>query len=240
MDPHPSRDPAIQQGITEIVGDVPGHAGHEGPRRGKRSAIANHAAAFSAESGLTSARPINPTRQSGGAPAWSATVKGTSQSGAHEALSEGRHQVVDVVKLRGRCQEHDAEEAVRRAACRSPSRAHTGCPSRAAGRARSPRRSCPAAGHLRHGVEGRHAAPRRSCRESRSARSVVSSARSRSAARNATWCDRSPVSAAVTAYCIGTGLHSRPSASFLIAAITSSSRGLRPTASQPARQPGAR
>ncbi len=71
-------------------------------------------------------------------------------------------------------------------------------------------------------------------------RFVVSSARSRSAARNATWCERSPVRAAVTAYCIGTGLHNRPSASFLRAAITSSRRGLRPTASQPARQPGVR
>ena len=71
-------------------------------------------------------------------------------------------------------------------------------------------------------------------------RAVVSSARSRRAARVASWCERSPVSAAVMAYCIGPGLQSRPSASFLIAASTLSMRGERPTASQPARQPGAR
>ena len=71
-------------------------------------------------------------------------------------------------------------------------------------------------------------------------RVVVRAARSRSACRNATWCERSPVSAAVTAYCIGPGLHSRPSASFLMAASASSSRGVAPTAIHPARQPGAR
>ena len=42
------------------------------------------------------------------------------------------------------------------------------------------------------------------------------------------------------AYCIGTVLHRRPSASFLTAATTSSSRGERPMAIQPVRQPGAR
>ena len=71
---------------------------------------------------------------------------------------------------------------------------------------------------LRHRVERALAAPRTTCRESRSCASW-SARRARAAAwRNATWCDRSPVSAAVTAYCIGPGLHSRPSASFLIAA----------------------
>src|SRR6187431_3239920 len=65
-------------------------------------------------------------------------------------------------------------------------------------------------------------------------------ARSASAARNDTWCERSPVSAAVTAYCIGPGLHRRPSASFLIAASAGSSRGDDPTAIHPARHPGAR
>ena len=48
------------------------------------------------------------------------------------------------------------------------------------------------------------------------------------------------MSAGAIAYCIGTVLQSRPSASFLIAATTSSSRGERPTAIQPVRQPGAR
>ena len=42
------------------------------------------------------------------------------------------------------------------------------------------------------------------------------------------------------AYCIGTVLHSRPSASFFTAATTSSRRGERPHAIQPVRQPGAR
>ncbi len=69
---------------------------------------------------------------------------------------------------------------------------------------------------------------------------VVSSARTRSACRKAIWCERSPFRAAVTAYCIGPGLHSRPSASFLMAASASSSRGVGATAIQPARQPGAR
>ena len=41
-------------------------------------------------------------------------------------------------------------------------------------------------------------------------------------------------------YSIGPVLHSRPSASFLIPASTSSSRSVRPTAIQPVRQPGAR
>ena len=45
--------------------------------------------------------------------------------------------------------------------------------------------------------------------------------------------------AAVTACCIGPLLQSRPSASFLIAARTGSSRGLRPTTIQPDRHPGA-
>src|SRR5215204_1820681 len=69
---------------------------------------------------------------------------------------------------------------------------------------------------------------------------VVTRARSASALRNAGWCERSPVSAAVTAYCIGPGLHRRPSASFLMAASAGSRRGDDPTAIQPARQPGAR
>ena len=47
---------------------------------------------------------------------------------------------------------------------------------------------------------------------------VVSSARSWSAARNSCWCDRSPLSAATIACSIGPVAHSRPSASFLIAA----------------------
>ena len=51
---------------------------------------------------------------------------------------------------------------------------------------------------------------------------------------------RSPLSAAVIAYSIGPVAHSRPSASFFTAASTSSSRSVRPTAIQPARQPGAR
>jgi hypothetical protein len=42
------------------------------------------------------------------------------------------------------------------------------------------------------------------------------------------------------AYCIGPVLHKRPSASFLIAASTSSRRGVLPTTIHPARQPGAR
>ena len=42
------------------------------------------------------------------------------------------------------------------------------------------------------------------------------------------------------AYCIGTVLHSRPSASLRTAATTSSKRGERPIAIQPVRQPGAR
>ena len=53
-------------------------------------------------------------------------------------------------------------------------------------------------------------------------------ARSASACRKATWCERSPLSAAATAYCIGPGLQSRPSASFLTAASTASSRGVAP------------
>src|SRR5438552_3315398 len=69
---------------------------------------------------------------------------------------------------------------------------------------------------------------------------VVSVARSWSAARNETWCERSPRSAAVTAYCMGTVLHSRPSASFPRAAVTSFNRGDRPTPIQPVRHPGAR
>ena len=48
------------------------------------------------------------------------------------------------------------------------------------------------------------------------------------------------VSAAAIAYSIGPVAQSRPSASFLIAASTSSMRGVRLTAIQPARQPGAR
>ena len=48
------------------------------------------------------------------------------------------------------------------------------------------------------------------------------------------------MSAAVTAYCIGPGLHSLPSASFLMAASAGSRRGVDPTAIQPARHPGAR
>src|SRR3954469_14808415 len=70
--------------------------------------------------------------------------------------------------------------------------------------------------------------------------SAVSVARSLRAARNVTWCDLSPVSAAVTAYCIGTVLQRRPSASLRIALATSSSRGDRPIDSHPVRQPGAR
>ena len=42
------------------------------------------------------------------------------------------------------------------------------------------------------------------------------------------------------AYCIGTVLQRRPSASFRIAPATASIRGDRPTAIHPARQPGAR
>src|SRR3954467_10922314 len=68
----------------------------------------------------------------------------------------------------------------------------------------------------------------------------VSVARSFNAARNDVWCALLPVSAAVTAYCIGTVLHNRPSASLRIAAATSSSRGERPIDNQPVRHPGAR
>ena len=94
--------------------------------------------------------------------------------------------------------------------------------------------------HLRHRVKRRRAAPRTLMPWIALSRVVRDRRALRSASRNACWCDRSPVSAATTAYCIGPGLHSRPSASFLIAASTSSSRGVAPTASQPVRQPGAR
>ena len=70
--------------------------------------------------------------------------------------------------------------------------------------------------------------------------SVVMRARSASAARKVAWCDRSPFNAAATGYCIGPGLQSRPSASFLMAASASSSRGVAETVSHPVRQPGAR
>jgi hypothetical protein len=69
--------------------------------------------------------------------------------------------------------------------------------------------------------------------------SVVMRARSASALRNATWCDLSPVMAAVTAYCIGPGLQRRPSASFRMAASASSRRGVADTVNHPVRQPGA-
>ena len=93
---------------------------------------------------------------------------------------------------------------------------------------------------LRHRVERRPPARRTRCRESRSGASAVIVGALLAAPRgtrpDAT--DRR-VSAAVTAYCIGTVLHRRPSASFAIAATTSSSRGERPTA-HPAGAPAGR
>ena len=71
-------------------------------------------------------------------------------------------------------------------------------------------------------------------------RRAVTVARARSAARKTGWCDRSPSSASATAYCIGTVPQSRASDILRIAASALSSRGVRPTAIQPVRHPGAR
>ena len=92
-------------------------------------------------------------------------------------------------------------------------------------RGRSPRRSCPGAGRL--------SASRRKPRMARHevipsiafSRSWVT-APVREAHPKRCWCDRSPVSAATSACSIGPVLHSRPSASFLIPASTSSSRSV--------------
>ena len=87
----------------------------------------------------------------------------------------------------------------------------------------------------------RRAAPRSACPAMAFKRSVVSVARARAAPAGTTpgASDRRSAPRS-TAYCIGPGLHSRPSASFLIAASAASRRGVAPTAIQPARQPGAR
>src|SRR5215831_20301129 len=69
---------------------------------------------------------------------------------------------------------------------------------------------------------------------------TVNVARALSSLRKIGWWDRSPSSASATANCIGTLLHNRPSAIFLIAASAPSRRGVRPTPIQPVRQPGAR
>ena len=71
-------------------------------------------------------------------------------------------------------------------------------------------------------------------------RLAVTSARASNCRRNSTWWLRSPVSAAVTAYCIGPTLQRRPSAISSTAASTASSRAPPLTAIQPARHPGAR
>ena len=130
-------------------------------------------------------------------------------------------------------EEDDAEESVLRRRCRSPIRRRRARLSRGAGRARSLRRSRPAAATPSASRRTPPSAPRTDMPSIALRRAVGQRRRARAARRGRpTWCDRSPVSAAAIAYCIGPGLHSRPSASFLIArAHRRAARCVRPPAS---------
>ncbi len=219
----PRQDPGVEQRITVVGGDLVREARGQRPRHDERQRD----------------EPCRRPHRGLGPQPRKRRLRGPRSSLAEPAGECGDIRV-DLPRAPPAPRETRREMRRRAGRRRSPIRRRRGCRSRAAGRGRSPRRFAragdrPAASRRRLPSGLTHRMPGMAFN-----RSAVSRARSSSAAVNEARCERSPRSAAAIAYCIGPGLHSRPSASFLIAANAGSRRGVRPTAIQPPRQPGAR